>query len=173
MKKTGFKNIYPQRPLIIRDFRSKLFYSTEGLKPVEKFNLPRGDYFLDQGEIEALEKPVYFKQAILPYPQRSFSLPDDFQLTFSNNPNKCTINWITKSITFDNSLKESTLPELYFILYHEYGHAKYIKEKWADLYARNLMIQKGFNPSQVGGAPITALSSQQYERKKYIVNSIL
>jgi hypothetical protein len=172
-KKTGFRNLTPSRPVVIRDFRGKLFYSTEGLRPIEKFNLPEGQFFVETGNIEKMNFPVNFKLSILPIPQRHFKTPDDFQLVFAPNPNKCTIRWTTKQIIFDTDLLQKTLPELFFILYHEYGHALYTTEKYADLYAANSMLKKGYNPSQIGKAPITALSTMQFERKKFIVNKMI
>jgi hypothetical protein len=172
-KKTGFKNLIPSRPLIIRDFRGKLFYSTVGLKIIDKFNLPEGSYNIEQGDIEPLSEPVKFTIKPLPKPQRFFKLPNDFQIIFEANPNKCTIKWLEKKIIFDTDLLQKTIPELFFILYHEYGHSLYTTEKYADAFAANLMLKKGYNPSQIGSAPITALSSLQFERKKYIVKRML
>lgn len=171
--KTGFKNLTPTRPVIIRDFRSKMFYSTIGLKPVEQFNLPAGNYYIEQGNIQALKKPVTFPFYPMPKTQRNFPPPFDYSITFNHNPNRCTIHWGKKIIVFDKHLKNLTLPELFFILYHEFGHHLYRTERFADLYARNMMIKKGYNPSQIGKSPITSLSSKQYPRKKFIVNTFL
>jgi hypothetical protein len=172
-KKTGFKNKTPERPVVIRDFRNKIFYDTTGLRSVKTFNLPEGSFLIDSGDIEMLSEPVKYPLAILPFPERSLKLPKDFSIIFDNNPNKCTIKWLQKIIVFDHALKDLTLPELYFILYHEFGHHKFKTEKFADLYASNLMLIKGYNPSQIGKAPITSLSSMQYERKKHIVNKLI
>src|SRR3972149_10578245 len=143
-QKAGFINVNPNQPVIIRDIRGKLFYSTEGLRPVKSFNLPEGQYFIDQGTIQ-MTKFIPPKLAKLPAPERSLKAPFDFAITFDYNPNKCTIQWRKKVIVFDNSLKDYTLPELFFILYHEYSHALYKTEKYADLHAANLMLKKGYN----------------------------
>jgi|WetSurMetagenome_2_1015567.scaffolds.fasta_scaffold02016_8 hypothetical protein len=172
-KKTGFKNLTLKNPIIIRDFRGKMFYSTVGLRPVKVFNLPQGTYLIDEGNFKPLKRPVNYELSVLPFAERKFNSPSDFTIEFDYNPNKCTIKWLEKRIIFDNELKEKTLPELFFILYHEYGHAKYTTEKFADLYAKNKMLVKGYNPSQIGKAPITSLSSMQYERKKFIVNKLI
>jgi hypothetical protein len=52
------------------------------------------------------------------------------------------------------------------------GHSKYKTEKYADLFAANEMLKKGYNPSQIGVAPIDSLSEMQYERKRFIVNNL-
>lgn len=172
--KTGFQNLTPQRPVIIRDFRGKMFYSTEQIKnPVEKFNLPEGLYKLIEGNIKPLPKPVEYKLSPMPKPQRNYPSPLKFKIEFGINPNKCSIIWQKKKIIFDNNLKSLSLPELFFILYHEYGHRLYKEEKYADLFASNLMLKKGFNDSQIAKAPITSLSVHQFDRKKFIKNHII
>lgn len=172
-KKTGFQNNFPARPIIIRDFRGVLFYSTEGLKPVEFFNLPEGCYFVDTGYFKVLPKPI--KSNIMPLPrvQRLMSSPYDFTVNFGENPYKCTIDWKTKSILFDNAFKLKPLPEVYFVLYHEFGHTLYNTEKYADLYAANMMKERGYNDSQIGAAQINALSSMNYDRKEFVTNHLL
>ena len=172
-KKTGFKNTSTKIPIIIRDFRGKLFYSTVGLRPVKSFNLPEGNYFVESGNFSELSRPVSYNLIPLPNPERKFEDPEKYTITFDINPNKCTINWSIKTITFDLKLLHLTIPELFFILYHEYGHTLYKTEKYADGYSCNKMLQKGFNPSQVGKCQLTSLSSHQKERKDYIVNNII
>lgn len=172
-RKTGFINLNPLKPIIIRDFRGKLFYSTEGLKPVKKFNLPEGNYFIEKGHFSELKRPIKYKLSKLPPAKRKFKKPFSFKIVFDHNPNKCTISWATDTIIFDNSMRDETLPVLYFILFHEYGHSVYGNEKAADLMSANLMKIKGFNPSQIGAAPITSLSHRQLSRKKHLVKKII
>jgi hypothetical protein len=171
-QKAGFLNLYPSQPVIIRDFRGKLFYSTEGLRPVQKFNLPEGQYYIDQGKIKMI-RFIPPKLNRLPTPERNLKPPFNFSIVFDYNPNKCTIRWKEKIIVFDNSLRDYTLPELYFILFHEYSHALYKTERFADLCSANMMLIKGFNPSQIGAAPITSLSEKQLNRKKFVVNNLI
>jgi hypothetical protein len=171
-KKTGFvvNDIY--KPIVIRDYRGILFYTTEPLLPkVKEFNLPPGTYFVDSGYFSPKTFPVYYPKIKMPFPQRFYKSPYDFKTSFGNNPNKATINWVNKTILFDNSLKECTIPELEFILWHEFGHAYYKDEKAADLYAANKMLDRGFNPSQVGIAPDT-LSDKQDARKMNVLKNL-
>lgn len=172
-KKTGFKNLIPSKPVVIRDFRGIIFYDTNGLRRVEKFNLPAGNYFIDQGAIDTIPFPRSYKMSRLPRAERSLPNPSFFVVQFGNNPNKCSISWPNKRILFDESLKSYTLPELYFILYHEFGHQLYGTEKYADLFSANMMKKKGFNPSQCGQSIITSLSKKQLPRKKFLTKKIL
>lgn len=172
-KKTGFKNLQPHIPIIIRDNRFILFYSTEGMTPVRFFNMPQGEYYIDSGSIEQMNEPVKFKRYSLPAIERNLPEPSNFSVVFGNNPNKCTIQWRFKRIYFDESFRNKPKPVSYFILCHEFGHAKYKTEKYADLFAANRMIDKGYNPSQIIKANINGLSSKQLKRKKFITKKVL
>jgi hypothetical protein len=172
-RKTGFINNNPDVPIIINDFRGKVFYSTIDLRGVKKFNLPRGKYLVGNGDFSVLRNPVYYKKLPLPIPERNFDIPVDFTLVFADNINKCTVNWDLKTITFDRELLNLPLPDLFFILYHEYGHHLYNTEKYADAYACNTMLGKGYNPSQIGIGQINTLSLKQLPRKEYLIDSII
>lgn len=173
-KKTGFDIVDPYTPVNIRDYRGILFYTTEPLLPrVEHFNLPAGDYIVDSGSFRQRIFPNDFKKSVLPFPQRFYPSTDNFNVRFANNPNKCTVSWANKEIVFDNAFREKPLPQIDFILFHEEGHERYKTEKYADLYAANRMIDKGYNDSQIGLAPVNTLSDAAYERKDYIVNRII
>jgi hypothetical protein len=172
-KKTGFRNLFPHRPLIINDSRGILFYSTEGLQPIEQFNLPAGTYSIVSGNIKELPNPIPVKLASMPMIERIMQKADNFKIIFDVNPNKCTIDWENETITFDDSFMSKTLPEIFFVLYHEMGHVFYVTERYADLFAANLMRKKGYNDSQIGCAQITALSEIQFPRKNFLINKIL
>lgn len=178
-KKTGFEIKDPIKPVIIRDNRGILFYSTESRVPKTTcFNLPPfGNYFLETGEqysgISVLPKPIEYKLAKLPPTQPRFESPFDFPIKFGVNKNKCTIKWGEQIIFFDNAFKEKPLPQVFFILYHEYAHAFYQSETLCDQMAGNYMKVRGFNPSQIGEAPILALSERQEQRKQNMVESLI
>ncbi len=174
-KKTGFKNNMPYEPVIIRDSRGILFYTTEPFlpdKPVSKFNLPIGDYFIDKGSFSELETPVNYTLVTLPPRERRYPKPYDFNIVYANNPNKCSIIWNAKTIVFDYSLKDAPRYVKDFILGHEFGHQFYGTEKFADLWSANYMLKMGYNPSQIGSAPVTSLSDGAYERKKLMVKKL-
>jgi len=170
---TGFLNI-GNEPILIKDFRFIDFYDTrQFLKRVEKFNLPAGKFYLLTGNVIRMNKPVKYAEIKLPPIERKKRLPENFEIKFANNPNKCTIFWDMEKIIFDENLRNKPLYVLFQLLYHEFGHAFYSTEKYADLFALNYMLKRGFNPSQVGWTQLTALSEMNYERKKYIVDKII
>lgn len=185
-KKTGFRVINPASPVVIRDTRGVLFYTTEPLLPkVVFFNLPAGRYYVDKGGIVSTPRPRKYRLIKLPPKQRVMKDPTQFKIVFAPNPNKCTVSWTLNQITFDTSFKEKSLPVLDFILFHEFGHQFYgcgdtatpkqkeFSEKACDMYAANKMKIKGYNPSQIGGSLITSLSGRQLGRKHNIVNQLI
>lgn len=177
-KKTGFRVIEINKPIIIRDFRFILFYTTEYLLPrCKQFNLPAGDYWVDSGNFKAMDFPIKYRLANLPAKVRNYAKPTDFKIQFAPNPSKCTIFWDLKKIVFDSSFKDMPLPVIDFVRLHEFGHSYYgttnpyasykekqYYEKCADKWAGNAMLVKGYNPSQIGEAPIVSLSDAQIDR---------
>lgn len=180
-KKKGFVIKDVTKPVIIRDKRGVLFYSTEPLLPrIKEFNLPGvdslgllGEYFVDSGLFSPKPEPIEYKMIKLPTRERDWGSPKDFKITFGSNPNKCTVSYRLKHIHFDNSFLEKPLPELYFVLNHEYAHRFYHTEKYCDAMATNYMLKMGFNPEQIGKAHIDSLSAAQFARKEFNINKIL
>lgn len=186
-KKTGFKIKDFYRPVIIRDERGILFYSTEDLLPrTTEFNLPAGTYFIDSGTFVSMSMPVPYTMIKLPPAQRWFyPSVGNFPVKFINNPNKCSVDWDNRVILFDHSFKEKPLPVIDFILSHEIGHKYYPGqtvvngklenegECYADWFAANRMIKKGYNPSQIGFAQLDSLSDKQRKRKNLLINKIV
>lgn len=185
-KKTGFRVLNPSVPVIIRDKRGILFYSTESMLPrVKWFNLPAGEYLVDKGGIVSTKYPRKYKMINLPNPQRLMKSPRNFQVVFASNPNKCTVSWSLNRITFDNSFKEKSLPIMDFILFHEFGHQYYgcpdgstpeqkeFSERCCDMFASNMMKSKGYNPNQIGRALVYSLSERQAGRKANIVKQLI
>ena len=172
-KKTGFRIVDPTKPVIIRDNRGILFYSTESQVPrINCFNLPGFGTYWVEGQIKPSPKPVSYPYAKLPPLKKRYESPFDFQVIWGINPNKCTIDWEGKTILFDSQFLEKPLPEVFFILCHEYGHAYFAQETLADQMGGNYMKALGFNPSQIGNAPLAALSERQVERKMNMIESI-
>lgn len=171
-KKSGFDVKDSSLPIVIRDSRGISFYDTNGLSNVTKFNLPPGEYFVDSGTFTKSNTVKTFPSINLPFRQRFFfPNPENFSIHFAANPNKCTVNWGAKSITFDSSFQESPLPQIWMIFYHECGHKLYKTEAYCDLYAAKCMIRDGYNPSQIGYAVIDSLSDKQEARKEFIIDS--
>jgi len=173
-EKTGFKIKDPSVPVVIRDPRGLLFYSTEDLLPrVKYFNLPAGEYFVDSGDFAKATFPRDFKLSRLNYPDRVYESTGDFDVIFASNPNKCTIFWDEKKIVFDKQFENKSIPETMFILYHEMGHRYYDDENESDLYASNMMKVRGYNPSQIALAQMYSLSSKQIGRKIYVNKNLI
>lgn len=171
---TGFRVVDPYEPVIIRDKRGVLFYSTEDMTPrVTYFNMPEGVFFVDSGWIEPVEKPRVYELAKLPPVERDYGPMDHFKITYESNPNKCTVYWDLEEIVFDTSFQERPIPEVMFILFHEYGHRYFETEKYADLYASNRMKIAGYNPSQIALAQVGSLSERQMPRKEFLVNRLI
>lgn len=173
-EKTGFKVLDPYKPIVIRDARGILFYSTESILPdVKVFNLPGvGKLFVDSGSFVRSEI-VDYPFLELPEAERNFPDTKNFKIVFGDNPHKCTINFRTETIFFDNAFKSKPLPEIFFILFHEEGHQYYLTEKYVDLYASNCMLAKGFNPEQIRWAHKNSLSERQEHRKMYVHNRMI
>ncbi len=173
-KPQGF--IVRKNPVVICDAKGRHFYSTENIKkPVKAFNLPVGDYQLVKGKIAPLDRMVSYNLSKLPKPERSGRKnPDNFDIEFGDNPNKCSVLWNDEKIIFDKEFaKTLTIPELYFILFHEYGHRLYSTEKLCDLFSSNMMLKKGYNPSQIMKASLSSLHDRNYDRKKFLIYNML
>ncbi len=173
-QKTGFRNITPYNPIIIRDWRGVMFYTTEGITPVEQFNIPQGDYLIQAGAFNPLPNPVDYPLIQLPKRERNnYPNPYKFKIVFGFNPNKCSIIWERKTILYDTKLLESPLYVIDFILFHEYSHYLYGTEKYADISSANMMKKVGYNPSQIGYAPIDSLSDMANSRKQFMVDKLI
>ena len=167
-KKTGYKILNKSVPVIINDLRGKVFYDNSELTNRHHFNLPVGEYEVVSGEFEEMENPVQYTLNELPKPERDylrFCNPETFKVVFKPNEFKGTIDWNNKVITFDPSVKNYTLPQFFYLYFHELAHALYGTEKYVDRYAENIMLVKGYNPSQTALVPFDVLSEKQIERK--------
>lgn len=173
-KKSGFivKDVY--KPVVIRDERGILFYSTEDLLPRTKsFNLPCGTYFVDSGFFVSGDVVKYSLIKLPPSERWFYPSIKNFDLQFVVNPSKCSIDWNRKIILMDHSFREKSWPIIDFILSHEIGHKFYSTEDFADLFAANRMIIKGYNPSQIGYAQMDSLSSRNEGRKNLLFNKVI
>lgn len=172
-EKSGFRNING-KPIILLDEIGGVFYDTTQLeKIVHDFNLPVGVYYVAQGKFTKKPAPVVYALSSLPPPERFMpGNPENFDLKFVENPHTGSVFWDARNIYLDNSLKDLPLPCLVFVLYHEYAHRYYNTEEYCDLYARNRMIDDGYNPSQIGSGIIHTLSAKQFPRMLNVVNSL-
>lgn len=172
-KKTVF--FTHDKPLNIYDERGLLFYSSDFVKKFKGFfSLPRGVYYTNNRLQLSSMKINSYEKIQLPKIERDLKHDwDTFKIIFDDNPNKCSINHKTKTITYDNSFKKQPLYILYFILFHEMGHNYYQSEIGADIFAVKKMLKEGFTPSQIGLSPLKSLSKSSDFRKKIIIDTIL
>lgn len=171
-EKTGFSSTLP---FVIYELNGNIFYSSDFTDKIEKgetlnFNLPAGSYKYN-GSFIKLPKPVPIKTITLPPRERNLA-NKRYNITFGDNPNKCTIFYDKGIILFDNQFKNSPLYVKYAIYYHELGHHWYKTEFKADLFSAKKMLDKGFNPSQIGMNILDSLSEKSFERKMKIINSL-
>jgi hypothetical protein len=141
---------------------------------VQEFNLPAGVYYVASGKFVKKPSPVDYPKAILPKPERVMHAnPENFDIHFVENPFTGTVFFDTRNIYLDNSPKNLPLADLVFVLYHEYGHRYYETESYCDMYARNRMLDDGYNPSQIGAGIVHTLSAKNYPRMLKVVNSFI
>lgn len=171
--KCGFRNRTGD-PITILDSRGIPFYDTNSVDGIVwEFNLPAGEYYLQRGKISETVEPKKFELMDLPKPERYRNAdPTTFKIVFAPNPHKCTIDWAGRQIIFDNAFKRAPLPITMFVLYHEHAHRYYETEEFCDRYAANVMLDKGYNPSQIAQAIMT-LSQKQYPRKEFLIDSLM
>lgn len=156
----------------ILDNKGKEFYYYDNFSDKNNsFNLPKGTFYLNRGKIK-LGEFVKYELPDLPANERDRKIVN-FAIKYANVPEKCVLNWAEKTVIFDNSFK--VLPRLNFdfTVYHEFGHAKYNTEKFADLYAVRKMLQNGYNPSQVLIAQAQTLTKPVSNKRKEFIYSVL
>jgi hypothetical protein len=182
--KTGFRNSTGKR-VVILDEQYEPFYDTANVaNKVWEFNLPAGVYYIQEGKIVQRATPVEYTLETLPPRQRKLADPETFPVLYKKNDYTASIFWDAerspygkRCIVFDPSLQHKTLPEREFIYHHECGHRFWDKgeanENACDMYAKNKMLELGYNPSQIGMAMITTLSDNNMERKEKMIDSLL
>lgn len=186
-KKTGYRINDPTKAVIIRDARGIIFFTTEAQLPrVRFFNMPPfGVFYVEQGDFSELPEPIKYRYHNMPAPQRNRRSPFGFEVVFvDKNPAKCTIDWDKEKIYVDKTFKEKPLYWLFFLLYHEFAHAKYGADPWSlpetkkqaerncDLMAGNYMKARGFNPNQILLASTQALSDHDPLRKVQLKDAL-
>lgn len=169
----GFKAV--ETPVLILDESGREFYDTSKIKNFSGvFNIPKNTPLnLVSGKIIEIPQ-VKFPLKKLPIRERfNYPNPRYFEFMFGENPNKCSVIWDYKKIIADTSFFGGlTIPERFFILFHEYGHQFYHTEEYCDLYAINQMLCNGFNPSQSFSSQFKTLSDNQNYRKDFIEKHI-
>lgn len=171
--KTGFRNI-TGNSIILLDERGIVFYDTTPLpKKVWEFNLPAGEYYVLSGKFREMLSPVVYPLTPLPAPERyKIRNPENFEVKFIENPYTGSVFWDIGKIYLDNSLEDLRIPDMVFVLYHEYGHRFYKSEHQCDVFAKNQMLDVGYNPSQIGEGVIHTLSDNNFHRKQKLIDKL-
>ena len=166
-KKTGFKAITETLIILCNDLPFFVKNDCTGLK----FNLPSGKYNLIEGQIIDLKQPIKYTLPKLK-PRYVFrKSPKGFEVLFSKNPYKCTVDLSKNTITFDHSFKKEPIQVLDFVQFHELGHFRYSgkglqSEIDCDNFSIYCMLQRGYNPSQIRYASMFTLSNSKESKKR-------
>lgn len=178
---SGWRNVSGD-PVVILDENHQPFYDTTLLDhKVWEFNMPPGTYYVQQGKIRQTPHMVaYNLERIAPYERRIKSDPETFPIIYEPNSKLASVYWDAERspygkqvIVLDSSLRTAPLIYSIFVLYHEYGHRYWETEAHCDAYARNRMLQEGYNPSQIGYAIVHTLSDKNMQRKDAMIDSLL
>lgn len=135
-----------------------LFYQCEKGK---EFNLPKGKYHCE-GHVK--EIPFSRKETYFPEFKPLLELKP-LKVTFVDNyPNKCSVWLDTGKVICDEVFSKLPSFVLTYILFHEIGHFYFrgngkLSEIQCDTFAREKMLERGFNPSQIDLAAQITLSS--------------
>lgn len=149
--------------------QGKPFYFKDNLRGgVAEFNLPPGNYETDNNILPRV-RPVIFLPEKLPPPERNIPRPKKFKVIICKNPNKCTIELPTGRIFLDKKFSQGNEVQVKFILAHELGHYLYKSEHLCDLYANNMLLKMGYNPSQLVKTQNKTLSNRAHPRKCFVL----
>lgn len=150
----------------------KPFYSaTNGGEPFY-FNLPKGNYFIVDGDIEEIE--TFDFSFALPPKERDEKIPR-LKVKFKPTKYKAHIFRHRGEIVIDPEFLKYPDYVQSFLKWHEVGHYNYKSEKGADLYAALKMLNLGYNPSQIYAAIETIFKDKpeiMRERIELIENTL-
>lgn len=138
------------------------------------FTLPRG-VFYSNTIIQAREGVKVRKLAPLPKPERNIKRnASKFTFKFIPNKNKVSIS-LEKGVIFIDPEFWGNLGRMgrEFVLAHEIGHYHYKTEEFCDSFARNSLLKKGYNYSQVATLTYSVLSEKSLQRHIYGTLEIL
>lgn len=139
--KTGFKCT---GAVLVNDTSGRPFYHFS--KPGEfTFNLPAGVYDI-KGEVTRLSEPVNYIFSPSRKKEHAHELPKPGQLKiiYAKNPNKASIFPKKHVIIIDTGYKNAPQIIKDYLIFHEIGHYFYKTEKYADEFAQEQLIKKGY-----------------------------
>jgi len=162
----------------IFDEKNNIFYTHPNKENKLTFNLPVGKF--------QTNNIIFKKNIFLPYENLAENyfriLPTKFKIIVCDNENKATINTSKLTIRLDKEIANHIYkPVKTFIIGHEIGHIifggdlydsekniLFDAEQACDEFAKNYMLSKGYNPTQIKIAANLLLNNS--ERKKCIHN---
>jgi hypothetical protein len=136
------------------------------------FNLPPGLYNI-QGEIKILKKPIEYKIQAKRKQESTHVLPKpgELKIEFGDNPNKASI-WVKKHyILLDNQYRKAPEVVKEYLIAHEIGHYRYKTERFADEFAQQVLLDKGFPMSLIVQAAASTLFNG-HERHNYCFENL-
>lgn len=158
------------------------FYNRTKRKGKISFNLPIGKFEIKYGNIEKLNEPIKYKKIKLPYPNNVTNFYGKIKIIWETNPYKCSVDFSGGNATFyfDPSFKDFPDFVVVWICGHELAHFLYkgqkqFSEKMCDNYSSNMLLDLGYNPSQITAAINMALSNGYLarERKNFVLQNLL
>jgi hypothetical protein len=162
--KTGFSS--SGGAVMVTHAGGKLFYQVERKGPFS-FNLPKGQYVI-KGNVKMLSKPIEYKIKANRVQESNHTLPKrgELQIEFGDNPNKASI-WVKKhKILIDNRYKDAPEVVKAYLIAHEIGHYRYKTERFADEFAQQVLLDKGYPMTLIVQAAASTLYNG-HERHSY------
>lgn len=178
-KKTGF--ITTSKRVVIFRYGIPFYCKTRKNKTLS-FNLPAGNYLINEGDVKKLSNPIRFNKIKLTPPNKVSNFSGKINVSWIDNPNRCSVDLSSgdADVYFDNEYRDYPWFVIIFIIGHELGHFLYRgrgqeSEKCCDNYSANMMLDLGYNPSQIDAAIEMAISnkSKANARKKLVYENLL
>jgi hypothetical protein len=162
--KTGFSS--SGGAVMVTHAGGKLFYQVKRESPFT-FNLPKGQYKIE-GNVKMLSKPIEYKIKANRIKESDHALPKrgELKIEFGDNPNKASI-WVKKHrILIDNRYKDAPEVVKSYLIAHEIGHYRYKTERYADEFAQQVLLDKGYPMTLIVQAAASTLYNG-HERHTY------
>lgn len=170
-KKSGFSS--KDKLIVVYDQNGDIFYFKHNNVGLQTFNLPIGEYQTNNNL--SARKPLDYRLFKLPYRRkvRNINLVEHF----AENPNKASVDTGKNIAIYDNSFKDGQKVCFDFVKCHELGHFYFFdegqkSEQQCDMFAYNMLIEYGYNPSQIIYAQKNTLSNNldAQNRKNILYN---
>lgn len=158
--------------VVVRRPDGSVFYQHKKKAPFS-FNLPPGVYNIQGDNVKMLQRPIEYKINAKRKPESDHVLPKpgELKIEFGDNPNKASI-WVKKHfILIDNQYKKAPEVVKEYLIAHEIGHYRYKTERFADEFAQQVLLDKGFNMSQIVAAAAATLFNG-HERHNYCFENL-